>query len=130
LDFVKTTQDEPKFGLKAWGEYYFCTPKDWQSAKNKLGAGVAQLSVTWSDEFILRDLAGIQPDERSQKITYEKHAPLIVDRAMPSDIAIFHAAPPIEAITRVADESGFMPQKSTYFYPKLFAGLTLRRAAP
>jgi len=36
--------------------------------------------------------------------------------------------PPIrvEAMTAVADERGYMPQKSTFFYPKLASGLLIR----
>lgn len=126
--FVKTTHDEPKFGLYAWGELHFCTPHNWRAESSKLGTGVAQLSVTWSDEHLLRQMAKIEPDVRSQKIVYEKNAMAVWEKKGPGDIAVFHAPPPVEAVTRVSDEKGFMPQKSTYFYPKLFAGLAMRKA--
>ena len=73
-------------------------------------------------------MAKIEPEVRSQKIVYEKNAMTIWEKKGAGDIAVFHAAPPVEAVTRVSDEKGFMPQKSTYFYPKLFAGLAMRKA--
>lgn len=128
FDFIKKTNDEPRFGLYAWGETFLAAPHNWHKESGNLGAGVAQLAVTWSDEFLLRQMGKIEPEVRSQKIVYEKNALNVWEQKGPSDVIIFHAPPPIEAITRVSDEKGFMPQKSTYFYPKLFAGLTLRKA--
>jgi len=126
--FIREPSDEPRFGLYAWGETFFCSPYDWKKECSTIGVGVAQLAVTWSDEFLLRKLGKIEPDTRSQKIVYDKSATALWEKKGPNDLIVFHAAPPIDAITRVSDEKGFMPQKSTYFYPKLFAGLTMRKA--
>jgi uncharacterized protein (DUF1015 family) len=124
--FVKKPHREPKFGLFAWGELFFCTPKRWHSAGKTLGQAVSRLSVTWSDDKFLKDFCKIEEQERSSKITYEKSLDVLWEGKSSHDLMIFHAPPAIEDITAVADESGYMPQKSTYFYPKLAAGLTLR----
>lgn len=43
-----------------------------------------------------------------------------------TDVAIFLPPIRVEAMTAVADERGYMPQKSTFFYPKLASGLLIR----
>jgi uncharacterized protein (DUF1015 family) len=43
-----------------------------------------------------------------------------------NDMAFLHPIPQAEIVMKIADENLFMPQKSTYFYPKLAAGITFR----
>jgi len=124
--FLKSPHELPRFGLFAWGQLFLATPRDWKSAERSAGKSVAKLSVYWSDEGILKNMCGIEEQERSTKITYDKSPDSLWEKRTPTDLIVFHAPPAIVAITDVADESKYMPQKSTYFYPKLWAGLTMR----
>ena len=126
LPFTNTVQPTPSFGLYAWGELFMASPRNWRSAEKEAGKSVAKLSVYWSDEKILREMCNIGEQERSAKITYEKNPETLWQKKTPNDLIVFHAPPEIEAITDVADEKRYMPQKSTYFYPKLWAGFTMR----
>jgi len=125
-EFTQTVQKEPRFGLYYWNELYFCTPKDYRSQESAWGPSLARLSVAWSDEKLLKEMCGIGEQERSKRISYEKSLPLLWDEKRTTDLVVFHAPPAVSDITDVADEKRFMPQKSTYFYPKLVAGLTIR----
>lgn len=116
----------PHFGLFVQSKLYLASPHDWQKESAQVGRSVARLSVHWSDENILRKVCGIQESERSQKIQYEKDAKKLWDERKDSDLLIFHPTPSVLDVTDVADEKKFMPQKSTYFFPKLAAGLILR----
>ncbi len=127
--FIQSPKEIPSFGLFAWDELFLVTPKNWSSAEKEAGKSVARLAVYWSDEKILSGMCSIAEQERSSKITYEKNADLLWQDRNPSSLIIFHAPPAIEAITDVADEKKYMPQKSTYFYPKLWVGLTMRELA-
>jgi uncharacterized protein (DUF1015 family) len=124
--FMKTPPKTPDFGLFAWGQLFLATPREWREAEDSLGTSLARLPVYWSDELLLKTLAGIPETERSQRIEYEKSAGALWDKKTDHDFIVFHATPSVDWVTDIADEGKFMPQKSTYFYPKLFAGLTLR----
>ena len=125
--FCATPQKEPKFAISFWGGLFLCTPRNWMAEEKTLGKAVSRLAVTWSDNKLLSEFLEIKEEERSQKIQYEKDLNLLWEQKGPQDLLLFHAPPAIESITAVSDERGFMPQKSTYFYPKLGAGLNFRR---
>jgi uncharacterized protein (DUF1015 family) len=124
--FTSKPHNEPTFGLFAWGGLFQCTPRHWHKEQGMLGEACARLAVTWSDSKLLKDHFKIEESERAHKITYEKNLSTLWDNKTQFDLIVFHAPPAIEAITNIADEKGYLPQKSTYFYPKLAAGLTLR----
>ncbi len=127
--FLSKRHEVPSFGLFAWNELFLATPRDWKLAGPTVGNSVAKLSVYWSDEKILKEMCNIGEQERSSKITYEKSPDLLWQKKSTTDLIVFHAPPAVEAVTDVADESKYMPQKSTYFYPKLWAGFTMRELA-
>ena len=86
-----------------------------------------RLDVTVLQELVLRPLFGIGPDdphslERLSFTTDERRA-LEVDRA---DAAFIVAPTRMEQLRAVALAGETMPQKSTYFYPKLLSGLLFR----
>jgi len=127
--FVETTHPAPQFALYFKGDLFLCRPKSWISEQEALGKSVAKLSVIWSDYKLLQDLCGVTEENRSEKISYEKDLAALWEKRKESSLIIFHAAPSILDVTNVADEKRFMPQKSTFFYPKLGAGLILRNLA-
>jgi len=125
--FVEKPQPTPQFAFYYRSNLYLVIPHDWQNEAKTLGRAVTKLSVTWSDLKFAKDFCGVTDANRSQKISYNKDARELWDKRNNYDLIIFHAPPAVTDVTAVADEKRFMPQKSTYFFPKLAAGFTMRR---
>ncbi len=87
------------------------------------------LDVSVLHNLILRFGFEITPDILEEYVSYEKdfeHTASLVD-AGEFDYAIFQNAPSIDDFIRVADKGERMPQKTTFFYPKILTGLVVRR---
>lgn len=125
--FVEKPQQTPQFAVFYKNQLHLLIPKNWQDAETTLGKSVARLSVTWSDFKFAHDFCGVNDTNRSQKISYQKDAKSLWENRDNFELIIFHAPPAVTDVTQVADEKRFMPQKSTYFFPKLAAGFTMRR---
>lgn len=90
---------------------------------------VKELDVSLLHNVILRDILGISSEAQEQKlnIDYVKSAneALQAVRTKKAQAAFLMNATKIEEIRRVAKAGYTMPQKSTYFYPKLLSGLVM-----
>ncbi len=128
--WLRTPKDSPQFGLFFGGNLYVAQPKDWTSRIPELGKSVAKLSVTWSDHGFLTEFCGIDDTNRTQRVSYKQDPDDLWEKRGQANAIIFHAPPRVTDVTEVADEKRFMPQKSTFFYPKLAAGLILRDCQP
>lgn len=88
-----------------------------------------RLDVSVLQYAILRDVFGIDDAMLTAgALTYTQDAAVAraaVD-AGDATAAFLLNATPVEQVLAVADASGRMPQKSTYFYPKLPTGLVMR----
>ena len=89
-----------------------------------LAPAVASLPVTILHYLLLRDV-GVQPGASEGLIDYyprpeEAFRSL---RAGDHQLGVFLKAPSIEDVRRVAASGEAMPQKATYFFPKLLTGL-------
>jgi uncharacterized protein (DUF1015 family) len=124
--FVTHPDPTPRFALAIGRDLYLCTPRRWQSEEAKVGKSISRLAVFWSDQKLLQDLGGIAEANRKEHISYEKDLDAALEKRAEARLVIYHAPPAVEAITQIADEKKFMPQKSTYFYPKLAAGMIMR----
>ncbi len=127
FSFVEKPQMTPQFALYYHNQLYLVIPNNWQNEADKIGKSVAKLSVIWSDHKFAKEFCGIDDSHRSQKISYDKDAKALWEKRDSYELIIFHAPPAVSDVTSVADEKRFMPQKSTYFFPKLAAGFTMRR---
>jgi len=83
--------------------------------------GKAHLLVTHSNQS---DAEAVEPLLRGG-VTYTSRADEAVDLVDRGEVgaAVLLRPPTIEQVRRVADQGETMPQKSTYFYPKLPSGL-------
>jgi uncharacterized protein (DUF1015 family) len=79
------------------------------------------LDVTILHEIILKEF-GI---EDSDKVGYTRNAQEAIDRVKvdPNTVAFLMNPPTIDAMRRIALGGEKMPQKSTFYYPKLLSGL-------
>jgi len=85
----------------------------------------AGLSVTILHEFILAEVLGMDPGESEAHIAYAKSVPEAMTALGGGEYGLgaFLTATRVDEVRAVADAGETMPQKSTYFYPKLLTGL-------
>jgi len=92
---------------------------------------VGSLGVTRLHTHVLRDLLEIDTDTHTgqSRVSYTTAADEATGavRAGRADLAVLMQGCTMRHIERVARAGETMPQKSTYFYPKLPTGLVLRR---
>ena len=86
------------------------------------------LDVAALQELILDPLLGIHPDrpETLERLAFVKDADAALAMAGDHDVAFILNATRMDQLARVAAGGETMPQKSTYFYPKLLSGLLFK----
>ncbi len=97
-------------------------------------APLRRLDVSVLHELLLEKLLGIGrgAQERQEHLRYLKDPVRALEEARTGAAqAVFLLNPPdVRAMVRVAQAGEVMPQKSTFFFPKLASGLVLARFAP
>ena len=85
----------------------------------------AGLSVTLLAELVFRDALGLDPERLEGHLDFAKSVDDAVADLDSGDygLAAFLGATPMDEVRAVAERGETMPQKSTYFYPKLLTGL-------
>ncbi len=83
------------------------------------------MSVTLLAELVFRDALGLDPDRLEGHLDFAKSVDDAVAALEGGDyrLAAFLGATPMDEVQAVAQRGETMPQKSTYFYPKLLTGL-------
>lgn len=94
------------------------------------GANWKRLDVAILQELILKPLLGIHPDEPAtlERLAFVKNADEAL-RVPNGDVAFILDATKMSQLRAVALDGDTMPQKSTYFYPKLLSGLLIKSLA-
>ena len=96
----------------------------WLGVPKSAGGCRSGLAVEWLGSQLL---AGTQPDEMS----YTPDAALAVKKAKAvSGAAVLVKPFSVAQVRRAAKAVGLLPQKSTYFFPKIATGLAFRPLAP
>ena len=93
------------------------------------------LDVAVLHKLILESSLGIDEEKQAGGgyIEYVKDVPIAVDDSIArvdagrKQVAFFMNPPKMNQIQQVADAGERMPQKSTYFYPKVYTGLTINK---
>ncbi|MCH8193062.1 MAG: DUF1015 domain-containing protein [Planctomycetes bacterium] len=132
-------QGQSAFGIYTGkGTFYAVTLTDRRSMK----AVAAEKSDAWCEldvsilhKLILERSLGIDADKLAQGgyVTYVKDTPSAIDESIArvdqgeEQAAFFTNPVRIEQLVAVTDTGERMPQKSTYFYPKMFTGLTIQK---
>ena len=85
----------------------------------------AALTVTILHYLIFRDALGIDPAHTEGMIDYVSDLPAAFSRLGTGEYVLgaFINATLVGEVKNIADQAETMPQKSTYFYPKLLTGL-------
>ena len=134
---VGHAKDDNTFGIYGGdGAFYVARLKDisgMDKAAPAMSLAWRKLDVTVLSKLVLDEILGIDDEKLAQgtNVQYIKDsgnkAKELVRQIDTGDgqIVFFMNPPKIEHIKAVADAGERMPQKSTYFYPKIFTGLTI-----
>ena len=141
LDHMKAEHqtDRNAFGLYgSGGAFYVIVLKD----KSAMDAVVHDMSPAWRaldvsvlHKLVLEGLLGIDQEKlaRGEHIQYVKDTPNAMDDSIAQidagqkQAAFFMNPVKIQQLKMVTDAGERMPQKSTYFYPKVYSGLTINK---
>ena len=87
-----------------------------------------QLDVAVLQELVLDPLLGIHPDrpETLSRLAFYKDPHDLLEAIGEDDVAFILRPTRMDQMREVALAGETMPQKSTYFYPKLLSGLLIR----
>jgi uncharacterized protein (DUF1015 family) len=95
---------------------------------------VAKLDVTLLHGLVLERILGISAaaQEAQTNLRYVKDtSKALAELTRPDTQAVFVLSPmKVDQVKHVADAGEVMPQKSTYFYPKLASGLVMNAIDP
>jgi len=137
LKLMKLTGESAHaFGLYLGGEQFdLLTVKDSDRLAQLLDGVQCQsqrtLDVTIAQEVVLGHILGINAknmeEEEHVRYTPESETAIEAVRRGEAQIALLLNATKPEQVKAVAREGGRMPQKSTFFYPKLLSGLVINR---
>jgi uncharacterized protein (DUF1015 family) len=132
-------KDKNAFGIYAANSFYLAVLKD----KHTMDAVAPNASAAWKSldvavlhKLVLQKLLGIGEKELESdtgQVEYIKDTENAIAESVETvdksrkQIAFFMNSSKMCQIQMVADAGEKMPQKSTYFYPKLYSGLTINK---
>jgi uncharacterized protein (DUF1015 family) len=141
LRMMKTVheQDETPLGIYLGnGNFYVAVLKD----KSLMKAAAPDKSEAWRtldvavlQKLILEQLLGLTEEKmgNSDFVEYVKDVPNAIDEIIRQvdsgrkQVAFFTNPVKMQHLARIADAGERMPHKSTYFYPKMYTGLTIQK---
>ncbi len=125
----------PVFGMverKSGNAYYLTLKSDSELAKgatSEIDHVLRSLDVVILEDLILTGMLDIKQKDllNERYINYETDYDRILDEVQkkPNEICFLMNPTPVKAVLNVADLKGIMPEKSTYFFPKLATGLVM-----
>ncbi len=124
------TDKQHKFAIYAKGKYYILTLKD----EKIMDDFAPDRSKTWRTldvsilhKIVLEHIVGITQDNLENHLRYTRVDEEAIDfvKKEKFDFSILMNATKIDELKSIADAGEHMPQKSTYFLPKMLSGLVL-----
>ena len=136
---VEHDNDKKAFGFYGPNKaFYVAVLKD----KKVMDAVVPDMSSAWRTldvsvlhKLVLEKLLGIDVEKlaKGENIQYVKDTPDAIDQSISQvdtgrkQAAFFMNPIKMEQLKKVTEAGERMPQKSTYFYPKVYTGLTIQK---
>jgi uncharacterized protein (DUF1015 family) len=126
-----TARRAPTFGLYLRGRKTYLLTLQHNSAANaflsELPAPMRQLDVSVLHTIVLKQILDHPIDE--EHIFFTPNAELAIEKVEDHnyEMAFLLNPTPIEQIYSIAGAGARLPQKSTYFYPKLLSGLVINK---
>jgi uncharacterized protein (DUF1015 family) len=117
--------------------FYLTALKDKQAmdSASEKSSSWRSLDVSVLHKLVLEKLFGIDEKRLASQsnVEYIKDTDNAIDESIDKvdagqkQVAFFTNPPKMEQIQMIADQGEKMPQKSTYFYPKIYTGLTINK---
>jgi uncharacterized protein (DUF1015 family) len=117
--------------------FYLTALKDKQAmdSASEKSSSWRSLDVSVLHKLVLEKLLGIDEKQLASQsnVEYIKDTDNAIDESIDKvdagqkQVAFFMNPPKMEQIQMIADQGEKMPQKSTYFYPKIYTGLTINK---
>lgn len=134
-DRLSNTVDETLFGLYTGQNYYYLlklkSTKNIDSIITDKTDAYKHLDVTILHKLILEKYLGIDDENlKNQKnLVYTRDAHEAVEAVKNGefDCAFLINPPKVSEIKQIAEDNEKMPQKSTYFWPKLVTGIVINK---
>ncbi len=141
LEQMKAEHDNDKNAFGIYGSnntFYVAVLRD----KGAMDTVAPNMSSTWRTldvsvlhKLILEKLLGIDEEKlaKGENLQYVKDTPNAIDESISQvdwgnkQVAFFMNPIKMQQLKLVTDAGERMPQKSTYFYPKIFTGLTIQK---
>jgi uncharacterized protein (DUF1015 family) len=124
------TEDKHKFALYSKGKYYVLTLKD-EKVMDRFAGDCSHtwrtLDVSILHKIILEHIMEINESNLEDHVKYTRvdgEAVQFVDEGG-CDVSFLLNATKIDELKKVAEAGEHMPQKSTYFLPKMLSGLVI-----
>jgi len=141
LDRMRGEHDNDKnaFGIYASDDAFYVAilkdPRAMDSVVPDKSPGWRTLDVSILHKLILEELLALDEEKQTQgeNIQYVKDTPTAIDDSIDqidagqAQVAFFMNPVKIQQLKMVTDAGERMPQKSTYFYPKVYSGLTINK---
>lgn len=132
---LEEQKNDHVFGMVAGEQLYLLTLRDWKTAAQLLPSDRSQswksLDVAILDNLILDNMLGIgEAQRRSQdNLAYSRNEEWVIAQIKNRSYQLGFLLNPtqVQEIVDVAQARDKMPQKSTYFYPKLITGLIINK---
>ena len=134
---VERESEQHTFGLYfGHGDFLLLTLTDRAGAVALMAENTSSawrtLDVAIIHAILIRHLLKMRPDvlRKGSYISYAKDALRAVERVDRGEhqLALFLNPTKVTQVKAIAESGEVMPQKSTYFYPKLLTGLVMREA--
>ncbi len=132
-------KDRNAFGIYSGKNAFYTTvlknKKAMDGATGNMSSAWRSLDVAVLHKLIFEGLLGIDEKKLAgeSNLEYVKDTSNAIDDSIAKvdagekQLVFFMNPPKIEQIQKVADAGEKMPQKSTYFYPKMYTGLTINK---
>ena len=136
---VEHDNDKNAFGLYTSDDAFYVAilkdPRAMDTAVPDKSPGWRALDVSVLHKLILEELLGLDEEKQTQggNLQYVKDTPTAIDDSIAridagqAQVAFFMNPVKLQQLKMVTDAGERMPQKSTYFYPKVYSGLTINK---
>jgi uncharacterized protein (DUF1015 family) len=143
LDRMRAEHENDKnaFGIYASDDAFYVAvlkdPRAMDTVVPDKSPGWRTLDVSILHKLILEELLSLDEEKQTQggNIKYIKDTPTAIDDSIDridagrAQVAFFMNPVKIQQLKMVTNAGERMPQKSTYFYPKVYSGLTINKLA-
>ncbi|MBW8038437.1 MAG: DUF1015 domain-containing protein [Planctomycetes bacterium] len=136
---VEVDRDKNALGIYGRNNAFYIAVLKEKQAMDSVASGMSDawksLNVSVLHKLVLEKLLGIGEKElaRGGNVEYIKDSGSAVDESIAKvdtgrkQVAFLVKPPKIQQLKMVTDAGEKMPQKSTYFYPKVYTGLTINK---